>query len=115
MAANLRRRLAALVTGVIVSLLELACTGQVYIPIIISLASVPGMRLFSTGYLVIYNLFFILPLVVVFMLTYFGTTSMQLGLFLKKRTAAIKLGTTLLFAVLAIWLGWSVMHNAGIL
>ncbi|MBN1954944.1 MAG: hypothetical protein JW900_07820 [Anaerolineae bacterium] len=106
---------AALVTGVVVSLLELACTGQVYIPIIISLASIPGLRLFATGYLVIYNLFFVLPLVVVFVLTYFGTSSLQLGRFLQKRTATIKLGTTLLFAALAIWLGWSVLNNTGIL
>jgi hypothetical protein len=55
-------------------------------------------------YLVLYNLAFILPLIVVFGLAYFGTTSDQLGLFLYRRTAAIKLVTALLFVVLAGWL-----------
>ena len=67
------------------------------------------MRALATGYLLLYNLLFILPLVVVFVLTYFGTSSMQLGLFLQKRTAAIKLGTAVLFAALAVWLGLSLL------
>jgi hypothetical protein len=55
-------------------------------------------------YLLLYNLAFILPLVVVFGLAYFGTTSQQLGIFINRRTAPIKLGTALLFLVLAGWL-----------
>lgn len=106
---------AAFVTGVVVSLLELACTGQVYLPTIIFVATVPGMRPLATAYLVLYNLVFILPLVVVFALTYFGTTSAQMGLFLKRHTAAIKLGTAVLFSALAVWLGLSVLHGSGLL
>ena len=49
----------------------------------------------------------ILPLVVVFLLVYFGTTSLQLGLFLKRRAALVKLGTALLFVTMAIWLAHS--------
>ncbi len=47
---------------------------------------------------------FILPLVVVFVLAYFGTTSEQLGQFINRRTAAVKLATAGLFLLLAGWL-----------
>ncbi len=97
----------AFVTGALVSLLELACTGQLYLPTIIFVLSVPTLRARAAAYLVLYNLAFILPLLVVFVLTYFGTTSFQLGQFLQKRTAAVKLGTALVFLALALWLGVS--------
>ena len=92
------------VTGMAVSLLELACTGQVYLPTIIFVVSQPQMRARAIGLLVLYNLLFIVPLVVVFVLAYYGTTSRQLTRFLQRRAAAVKLGLTVLFAALAIWL-----------
>jgi hypothetical protein len=69
------------------------------------------MRVLGTSYLVLYNIFFILPLIVVFVLTYFGTTSRELGLFLQRRTAAVKLGTALVFMALAIWLAVSLLQG----
>ncbi len=97
----------AFVTGVLVSLIELACTGQIYLPTIIFVASIPELRVQAISYLVLYNLVFILPLVVVFALTYFGTTSHELGRFLERHTATVKLGAVFLFAALAGWLGLS--------
>ncbi len=100
---------AAFVTGLLVSLLELACTGQIYLPTIILVAGIPEMRAQALAYLVLYNLLFILPLVLVFVLAYFGATSLQLGLFLKRHTATVKLGTALVFLALAVWLGLTVI------
>jgi cytochrome c biogenesis protein CcdA len=94
----------AFVTGFAISLLELACTGQVYLPTIIFVMGRPEMRSRAFSYLLLYNLAFTLPLVVVFGLAYFGTTSERLGLFIHRRTAAIKLATAVLFVVLAGWL-----------
>lgn len=91
-------------TGVVVSFLELACTGQVYLPTIIFVVSLPEMRVRALLFLVLYNLLFILPLVVVFVLAYYGTGSKQLTHFLQQKAATVKLGLTLLFATLAIWL-----------
>jgi len=42
-------------------------------------------------FLVLYNLLFILPLVLVFILAYYGTGSKQLTGFLQRRAAMIKL------------------------
>ncbi len=99
----------AFVTGVVVSFLELACTGQVYLPTIIFVISQPGMRVQAFAFLALYNLLFILPLVVVFILAYYGTGSKQLTQFLQRRAAMVKLGMTLLFAALGSWLAISVL------
>ncbi len=126
MPAGLRRRVQAvirragnarafvavsLVTGAAVSFLELACTGQVYLATIISTVNAPSAQAQAIPLLILYNLMFIVPLVVVFVLVYFGTTSYQLGLFLRRHTATVKLGTALLFLVLA---GWLVLNLAGV-
>jgi len=92
------------VTGVVISLIELACTGQVYLPTILFVLGVPELRLQAGLYLLFYNLMFILPLVVVFVLAYFGTTSQQLGLFIHRHTASVKLATAGLFVLLAAWM-----------
>ena len=99
----------AFVTGLVVSLLELACTGQVYLPTIIFVSSLPELRTRAIFYLVLYNLLFILPLVVVFILAYFGTTSKDLTKFLEKHAAAVKLGMTVLFLALGVWLLFSLL------
>jgi cytochrome c biogenesis protein CcdA len=91
-------------TGVVISVIELACTGQVYLPTIIFVLGVPGLQARAGLYLLLYNLVFILPLVVIFLLAYFGTTSQQLGQFINRRAATVKLATAGLFVLLAAWL-----------
>ena len=95
---------AAFVTGFAVSLLELACTGQVYLPTIIFVSGVPELRMNALFYLVLYNLMFILPLVVIFVLVYYGTTSKQLTGFFRGNAAWVKALTAILFAALGSWL-----------
>ena len=95
---------AAFSAGFIVSLLELACTGQVYLPTIILITGQEGMKRQGFSYLLLYNLMFILPLVVVFLVCYFGTTSEQLARFTRKNIAVVKLFTALLFFSLGIFL-----------
>jgi len=99
----------AFLIGVMISFLELACTGQMYLPIIIAVSSQPDLRTRAFLYLVLYNLLFILPLVVVFVMTYFGTTAKDLTQFLHRNAAAVKLGMALVFMALATWLGYSLL------
>jgi cytochrome c biogenesis protein CcdA/protein-disulfide isomerase len=94
----------AFVTGAAISIIELACTGQVYLPTIIFVLGVPDLKARAALYLVVYNLLFVLPLVVVFCLAYFGTTSQQLAQFINRRAAIVKLATAGLFLLLAGWL-----------
>lgn len=64
----------------------------------------PELQLQAIFYLVLYNLLFILPLIVVFILAYFGTTSKDLTDFLKRRAGAVKIGMAVLFSALGVWL-----------
>jgi len=71
--------LSSFAMGFAVSIVELACTGQVYLPTIIFVLGVPEWRAQASVALVLYNIMFILPLIGVFLLVYFGTTSRQLS------------------------------------
>jgi len=102
--------LIAFLTGIVISLIELACTGQVYLPTIVYVMGDASLRVQAILYLVLYNLAFILPLVVVFILAFFGTTSEQLGQFLNKRTATVKLMTAVVFLILTGWLTYSLVQ-----
>ena len=99
----------ALVIGFAISALELVCTGQVYLPTITFVMGVEGMRGHALMYLILYNLMFIVPLVMVFGFVYWGTTSIQLGGVLQQHLMPVKLGTGLLLFGLGIWLFLNVL------
>ena len=94
----------ALVIGFAISALELVCTGQVYLPTITFVMGLEEMRGHALAYLILYNLMFIVPLLVVFGFVYWGTTSMQLGGVLQRHLMPVKLGTGMLLFGLGIWL-----------
>ncbi len=89
--------LAAIVAGFIISFLEFACTGQVYLPTILFVINTPSIRASAVSYLLLYNFMFILPLLIIFGIVYWGATSEQLAFFLQRRATTIKLLTSLFF------------------
>jgi len=91
--------IAAFISGLIISFLELACTGQVYAPIIYQIQK---GRLDAVWWLVIYNLAFIMPLIAIFILAYSGVRSEALAAFQKKHTFGVKLALAALFLGLAL-------------
>lgn len=93
--------LASFGAGTIVSILELECTGQVYLPTIGFVVRVPALRTHAILYLALYNLMFILPLINILCFTYFGTTWERLSGLLKGHLALIKIITVLFFFGLA--------------
>ncbi len=97
---------AAFGAGVLVSVFELACTGQVYLPTIVYVTSLPEMRLSAIAYLVLYNALFVVPLIVVFGVTYFGISSQRLTALFQTNIGAVKLFTAALFALLSAWLAY---------
>ena len=90
--------------GFLVSLLEAVCTGQVYLPTIFFILKLPHLRLKALFYLIIYNLMFILPLVLVFILFLLGVTSQDFNNFLKKNLGAFKIALALVFLTLGIFI-----------
>jgi hypothetical protein len=90
----------AFTTGFMVSILESICTGQVYLPTIAYVLRMPDKHAPALLYLLIYNLAFIAPLIVVFILGLFGATSNVFSRFMQRHFGFVKLSTAALFFVL---------------
>ena len=88
--------------GIVVALLESLCTGQVYLPTLMFVSRAPGLRTAAVSYLLLYNLMFILPLLGIIVLGYFGIKSETLGNFLGRHLAGFKLAMAGLFAGLGV-------------
>ncbi|OGV57478.1 MAG: hypothetical protein A2X45_18125 [Lentisphaerae bacterium GWF2_50_93] len=92
--------IAAFIVGIVISFLELACTGQVYAPTIMYMVQESGMTGKALAFMIIYNLAFILPLVIIFIMSYLGMKSSSLAVFMGKHAAAVKFCTALLFLII---------------
>ena len=98
--------LSALVTGFLISLLEAVCTGQLYLPTITFILKTQAFKLKAFTYLLIYNIMFIIPLVIIFLLALFGVTSQQFAQFIRKHMVSIKLLMAAVFISLGVLLVW---------
>lgn len=94
----------AFITGMVISLIELACTGQIYLPVIMFVLSVPEMRAQAVSYLLLYNVMFIIPLMAVFLAAYWGTSSERMSIWVGRHASTVKLATSVLFVVMGVWL-----------
>jgi thiol-disulfide isomerase/thioredoxin len=99
--ASIRFLLSAVVIGFLVTLFQSTCTSQVYLPTILFVTNIPSLRGSAVLYLILYNFIYILPLLVIFGIVYWGVTSEQLSFFLQKRASTIKLLTSVFFFALA--------------
>lgn len=96
----------ALVTGFLVSLLEAVCTGQMYLPAISFVLKASSLKIQALGYLLLYNIMFVVPLIVILILALLGVSSAQFAGFLKKRLGLIKILMAVLFLGLGVFLIW---------
>jgi cytochrome c biogenesis protein CcdA len=96
--------IAALVVGFLVSLIEAVCTGQVYVPVLAFISKEPQLKTKAIFYLALYNVMFIMPLVLVFVLSVLGYKSKSFDSFLKKHLALIKVLLALVFLGLGLML-----------
>ena len=91
------------IAGFLVSFLEFGCTGQVYLPTITFMVSKAGFGLQPVLALVLYNIMFILPLVLIAILALL-VSQKHVAKYLEARVATVKLLTALLFFGLGILL-----------
>ena len=89
--------ISSFVVGFLVSLLEAVCTGQVYLPTIVFILKNTDLKLKAATYLFLYNFMFILPLIVIFLLSLVGVSSARFNDFLKKNLGRIKILMALVF------------------
>ncbi|MFP4418010.1 MAG: cytochrome c biogenesis CcdA family protein [Chitinispirillaceae bacterium] len=94
----------AIVTGFLVTLLEAVCTGQVYLPTIVLMTKQQGMRFIGWLYLVFYNFLFVVPLLIVMFLAYYGMKWDKLAKTTQKHLVAIKISFGVVLIALAAFL-----------
>jgi hypothetical protein len=90
--------------GFIIAATEVVCTGQVYLPTIGYIMTIPELRVNAFLNLILYNIMFIIPLVGIFVAAFFGVTSERMALMTKQRTGTVKLLTAILFICLGLFL-----------
>jgi len=81
---------AAIILGFLVSAFELPCTGGIYLAILTVLGR-EGLTFKPIVYLMIYNLFFILPLIIIWLIIYFGNTSEEISGWYQKNKNVLRL------------------------
>ena len=96
--------ISAFLIGLVISILELACTGQIYLPTIVYVSTIPNLKFQAYLYLILYNLMFILPLIIIFIFYYIGATSKKIEHAIKGNVSKIKLITGLFFLTLSAFL-----------
>lgn len=94
----------AVVTGFLVTLFEAVCTGQVYLPAIIVMTRTAGNRTAGWLYLIFYNFLFVLPLLIVLLLTAFGLTWHRLAHATQKNLPGLKVLMGIVMIGLALFL-----------
>ena len=91
-----------IILGILVSLFELPCTGGVYLAIL-TIMSKTG---FAWGYLLLYNLIFILPLIVITLIIYKGTSPEVISNWTESNKRLMRLTGGLIMLALGIYILW---------
>ncbi len=92
------------IIGFSVSLLELGCTGQVYLPIITYIIQSSKNNSTAISYLLIYNFAFIIPLIIVLILFISGIKWQKINSFFIKYMFLSKLLIGIIFIILGIFI-----------
>ncbi len=88
-------------TGLSISFVEFACTGQIYLPTLSYISRQGGLDLNNLAYLLLYNIFFLLPLLIVGLLAIFIEHKV-ISKKLSGKIREIKIATGVLFLALFI-------------
>ena len=91
---------AGLAIGAAVTVLESVCTGQVYVPTLVVVIRSGQDATRAWGYLLLYNVMFMVPLVTVFVLAYLGLRTEALLRWSRENVVSSKILLGCLFAVL---------------
>jgi cytochrome c biogenesis protein CcdA len=90
----------AVILGAVVSSLELVCTGQIYLPVLMAVNSA-GFNLKACAWLLLYNLAFIIPLVAVTLCVFWGAGAQGVAKWARDHVFATKLTMAVVFLLLA--------------
>jgi cytochrome c biogenesis protein CcdA len=92
---------AIIILGILVSLFELPCTGGAYLTILTIMAK---EKIFALSYLVVYNLIFILPLIIITLIIYMGIKPEKIQNWTSKERKWMKIASGLVMLALGIYI-----------
>lgn len=99
--------------GCVISILELACTGQIYLPVL-SIINREGITTASLSLLFVYCLAFVLPLVAVTALAAVGVQTQAISNWARRNLVTTKLAMAILFILLGGTMLFLAFRAAGI-
>ena len=89
------------VIGIVIGITEAACTGQIYLMILLSIRT--SEPLTGTLYLLVFNIMFILPLIIIAVVAVLTKNVMGVSDFFRRKMPLIKLLTSIFFILMAIY------------
>ncbi|OHB21533.1 MAG: hypothetical protein A2939_00415 [Parcubacteria group bacterium RIFCSPLOWO2_01_FULL_48_18] len=89
--------------GVFVALVELPCTGAVYLGVL-ALVSIAGLTANNVFLLILYNFLFVFPLIVILFLTHRGSQAEKFEKWREKYRGHMRLAIGLLLVGLGVWM-----------
>ncbi|MFP4077765.1 MAG: cytochrome c biogenesis CcdA family protein [Candidatus Izemoplasmataceae bacterium] len=89
------------IIGIVIGITEAACTGQIYIMILLSIRTTEPVT--GTLYLLVFNLLFILPLIVIAIIAVMTRNVMGVSDFFREKLPLIKLLTSIFFILMALY------------
>ena len=92
---------AIILLGIVVSLFELPCTGGIYLGILTMMSI---QKTFAIGYLFLYNLIFILPLIILTFIIYKGTSPERLQKWTSGERTWMKLAAGIVLIILGVYI-----------
>ena len=92
----------AFILGLVVAAVELPCTGAVYLAILALMTTTSWIK--AVWLLFIYNVAFIIPLILVFLIAYLGTRVKKIENWRKEYRRWMRLATGLLLIALGLWM-----------
>jgi cytochrome c biogenesis protein CcdA len=98
-----KKLVTAFTLGIFVALVELPCTGAVYLAVL-ALMSLSGFTTDNLLFLVAYNIIFVLPLLIIIALMYYGTTAEDFHAWKEKHKGLMRLLAGLLLIALGAWM-----------
>jgi len=99
---------AVILLGFFVTLIELPCTGGIYLAI---LSMMNISKTFGIAYLVLYNFIFVLPLIIIILITYYGVKADKIQFWVEANKKWMRLAAGIVMIGLALYLinsvfGW---------
>jgi len=87
----------AFLSGLAISLVEVVCTGQVYLPTIVFVSRQSDTRWAGLSALLVYNAAFVLPMAAIFLMVFLGVKTQKVAGFVERHLAKAKLALSAVF------------------